>query len=478
MTRYQFELKGFFNHRLLKLAVNAENNCFYVGRLVMKSSKIFLLLCSLFLMFASMTGVIVGCGGSGGGGGGGTNNLDPGQTQTSNLQFSKSAYNFGNVTLGNAATLSVVVNNTGTTNLSITDLTLSDNNNFAIDQSAWGSGPHTVAAGMSGTIMVTFSPTVEASYSETLSITSDDAVNPTVAVALTGEGEAVSAYSVALNQVETDCSTNTVTAYVSVTDQDGFAVTDLTVSDFQISEDGGAPIVPGSVNFAKNTSLPLAVAVVMDYSGSIYESPNLIETIEDSVANFAGAIGAIDQTEIIKFASLVQRIQGFTTDRDLLDAAIYQVPVGLGTYTALYDAIYQGIDDVAQTHASRRAVLVLTDGHNNNQAGGHILDEVINLGKDSGVPVFTVRVGNDEYVDLLRQIASETGGQFFDSPDMDRVRTIYSQLSKILNNQYILTYPSVGTGADVSTVVSISHGTADGGTISNNSNVLSYPSCP
>jgi VWFA-related protein len=442
----------------------------------MKSGRNLITLCTLFLIIASMAFMLFGCGG------GSSNNSNAAQIQTGDLELSKSAYNFGNVTIGNTATLSVIISNTGTDTLSITNFALSDNSNFAIDPGECGTAPYSIAAGMSCAVIVTFSPTAEGSYSETLSITSDDPNTPTATATLTGEGTTISAYTVTLNQIETDCSTNTVTAYVSVTDQEGFAVTDLTVGDFSISEDGGAPIAPLSVDFAKNTSFQLSVAILMDYSGSVYDVPNLIETIENSVDGLVGTLRASDQAEIIKFASVVQKVQDFTADKALLDLAIYQVPVNIGAHTALYDAIYQGIDDAANTLTDRRAVLVLTDGFDSDGNGGpgsvHTLNQTIELGKTLGTPVFTVNVGANTYANLLQQIASETGGQYFDSPDTDRIQTIYSQLSNILNNQYVLTYTSVGTGADVNAVVSLQHDTGTGGTISDDSNALTYSSCP
>ena len=432
----------------------------------MKVGKKFLLLGSFLLIFAAMTGMLVGCGGSSSSGG-----SNGGDTEAPNLELSKATYNFGNVTLGNSATLSVIINNTGSKNLSITKLTISNNTNFSIDPS----GSFTVAAGLNRTVNVTFTPTVEGSYSEKLTITSNDADTPTATVTLTGEGVTVSAYSVVLNQIETDCSAGTVKAYVSVTDQEGFAVSGLTAADFTISEDGGAPTVPASVDFADSTTFPLSVAIAMDYSGSVYNVTNLLEIIEDSVSNFVDNLGAVDQAEIIKFATSVQTVQAFTTNKTLLNSAVYEVPTGIGDESMLYDAIYHSIEDAA-LQTSRRAVLVLTDGRDNGSA--HTLQEVIDLGKDYGVPVFTVGVGKNVSTAPLTQIASETGGQFFDSPDIERLRTIYSQLSEILNNQYVLTYTPAGTGADVDLVVTLQHAVAGGGTISDDSNTLTYTSCP
>jgi VWFA-related protein len=437
----------------------------------MRWSKNFLLVGSVLLISSVMSGILFGCGG----GGGDANNGNTDIAQTVNLQLNKTDFNFGNVTLGNAATVSVIISNTGTRNLSIESITLSENNNFTIDPGECGTDPYSIAAGTSCSVNATFAPIVEGSFSETLTIVSEDENNPTATVSFTGEGTALSAYSVALNQVETDCSTHTVTAYVSVADQEGFAVTDLAFGDFSIIEDGVAPIVPDSVDFVDNTSSPLSVAILMDYSGSVYQMENLTETIENSVASFVEAMGAADQSEIIKFATLIQRTQDFTADKALLDAAIYQVPTNIGSDTALYDAIYQGIDDAAQTQTTRRAVLVLTDGRNDVDVTVHPLQEGIELGIDLGVPVFTVGVGNYINVNVLNQIASETGGQFFDSPDTDRLLTIYSQLSNILKNQYIVTYTAAGTG---NTVVRLQHATAAGGTISSDSNALPYPSCP
>jgi Ca-activated chloride channel family protein len=172
--------------------------------------------------------------------------------------------------------------------------------------------------------------------------------------------------------------------------------------------------------------------------------------MEEAVADFVDQLGVDDEAEIVKFASEIEVVQGFTSDKDLLTNAIYY-PVDVGSHTRLYDAAWQAVDDIALGLKPRKAVIILTDGEDDDGTGdpisSHSLSEVINHANDIGVPLFTVGLGNINDA-VLEQMANDTGGQFFDSPTSDNLGNIYSQIAKVLfENQYILTYVSeLGTG--------------------------------
>lgn len=91
---------------------------------------------------------------------------------------------FGEVTLGTTADRTVEVRNTGTANLQVSGLS-TNNAAYSVVSPAM---PATVAPGNAITVTVRFAPTAEQPESGDLTITSDDADAPTVAVALSGTG--------------------------------------------------------------------------------------------------------------------------------------------------------------------------------------------------------------------------------------------------------------------------------------------------
>ena len=171
----------------------------------------------------------------------------------------------------------------------------------------------------------------------------------------------------------------------------------------------------------------------MDYSGSITDIQDAVDDMEESAANFVDQLrnlpGVVDEAEIIKFDTIVEVVQGFTSDKDLLKAAIY-APWDNGTETTLYDAVVKAVDDTALRSKDRKAVIVITDGEDIS-ASLQILNDVINDANNNGVPIFTVGLGNFNTA-ILQQMADDTGGQFFEATTSDNLRTIYQQLADVL----------------------------------------------
>ena len=208
-------------------------------------------------------------------------------------------------------------------------------------------------------------------------------------------------------------------------------------------------------SFVSQIFKPISVAIVLDYSGSITKKEENIIDMEAATAEFVDQLGVTDEAEIVKFATEIEVVQTFTSDKNLLTNAIYK-PADIGLDTSLYDAAWQAVDDTASRLKARKAVIVLTDGK--DTASNHNLSDVINHASDSGVPIFTIGVGNFDTA-ILEQMAEDTGGQFYKSDTLDNLRTIYRQLAELLfENQYILDYDSAlgaGLAADlkVKTVV-------------------------
>lgn len=99
------------------------------------------------------------------------------------IAVSTTSITFGQVLSGGTLDRVVTISNNGDLDLEVSAITVSAGE-FSIDEA----GPITVAGGAEATVTVTFSPVAEAASSATLTIASNDADQPSIEVALSGEG--------------------------------------------------------------------------------------------------------------------------------------------------------------------------------------------------------------------------------------------------------------------------------------------------
>lgn len=446
----------------------------------MKHGKAFVYSFGLFFLFAAFW---VGCGGGGGG-------ADPAPV----MSVSPATYDFGIVTEGNTAQpLEVKIANNGTANLQVSAITLSDTDNFRMDLNG-GVSPQntttpTIAPGQTCTLTISFTPQAVAAYGATLTIQASGLPNETVA--LKGISEPVTNLNVRINQVEAEnCNPDpgTVTSYISVSDQGGFAVAGLTPGNFKVFEKIGdnstertilsVSPVPDEVPYE-----PISVALLMDYSPTVRRNVEKVSDLEAAAALLVDQMGGSDEMEIIKFADEFS-VQDFTSGtnsgalKSFISDSTNSTEAVLGNLTRLYDVVWKGVTDTASRSNNRKVVIVITDGLDDNGAEPpqplsiKTLPEVIaEATKGSGIPVFTVGVGQ-VVVDVMNQLANDTGGQSFlptvdNSNELDYLSNVFNKkLGPLLfQYQYILNYLSgmaAGDTGDLTIQVATAGGAAVG----------------
>ena len=423
------------------------------------------LLSYMVFLFLLLPVAFLGCSGGGG---------DDPPAPRPIIKVLPSSYDFGVVTPGNSpAALEVEIQNNGSLALTVSDITLADPS-YVLNLNG-GSNPcdtasSTIPARGNCTLEITFLPSVDGTFDGTLTISSDDPDNPTLNVPLSGIREPELELNVRINQVgSTNCSgIPVVTAYVSVTDQGGYPVITLSQDDFLITEVGGYGGFPTEApSFVSDVSETISVALVMDYSGTIVGSQDAVDDMEESVAAFVANLGTDDEAEIIKFATTIAVAQDFTSNKTLLTDAI-NTSLDVGEHTALYDAVVKGVDDTDLRSKNRKAVIVITDGVDDDGLGNPIssnnLNDAINYANSNGIPIFTVGMGSIIDSAVLQQMADDTGGQFYNAINSDNLRNIYQQLADILfNDQYILTYNSgLGIGVTANLTIKATSATIEG----------------
>ncbi len=128
------------------------------------------------------------------------------QSGSASISVTPSSISFGSVASGVMNTQTVRINNSGNASLNISQASVSGSG-FSMSGL---STPATIPVGQSSTFTIAFGPTTTASYSGSLSITSNASNAPATTISLSGSGFVPIPHSVAMNWA---ASTSTVVGY-------------------------------------------------------------------------------------------------------------------------------------------------------------------------------------------------------------------------------------------------------------------------
>ena len=250
---------------------------------------------------------------------------------------------------------------------------------------------------------------------------------------------------ITINQIEVD-DFPTITAYTTVTDQDNNVISNLNENHFTVSEDSVAVTIDVQQT---GTYTPVTNVLVMDYSGSM-SSDDRTEA-EQGAHTFIDKMTSFDETAIIKFGTNVIVIQNFTSDKNLLHLAVNASYSGGTGSTALFDALYTGVELLIDQQGKYN-IIAYTDGYNN--VGSHTADNVITYANEHNIPIYTIGIGGADKA-TLQYISNNTGGNYYDAPNSSELENIYDSILNKLRNQYMITFetPNPFEDGSVRTVV-------------------------
>lgn len=148
-------------------------------------------------------------------------------------------------------------------------------------------------------------------------------------------------------------SRTTVAVPVSVFDQGGNVVRDLTRDDFTILDNGQQQDI---VNFASGLE-PFTAVVLVDTSASMILN---LDAARAAAEQFVIRMRPDDLAMVGSFSDRIAIGGRFTSDRDELLRALRE-DLHIGNPTRLFDAIHEGFGQLARA-AGRRVVMLFTDG--------------------------------------------------------------------------------------------------------------------
>jgi len=216
---------------------------------------------------------------------------------------------------------------------------------------------------------------------------------------------------------------------VTVTNDLGQHVSGLGQEHFQIFEDK----VEQSIAYFSTEDAPMSLGIVLDSSGSMNEGMDLARRNGGACTNVGTQE---DEYFLIVFSDKLKVNTDFTSDLQKLRAELLTVK-SKGN-TALYDAIYAGLNKVRNGQRPRKALVVVSDGIDNSSrySARSVRDAV----KETDVQLYLI--GN--YGDGgLTQLAEQTGGRSLTPRTRAyELGNICTQIVRELKNQYLLGYKS------------------------------------
>jgi Ca-activated chloride channel family protein len=226
-----------------------------------------------------------------------------------------------------------------------------------------------------------------------------------------------------------------VVLHATVVDEEHHPVSGLDRNAFSVLENG----VSEPITSFRREDIPVAMGIVVDNSGSMRDKR---DKVSQAVLNLIRASNPQDEIFVVNFSQRSYLDQDFTSDVNLLQAALHQVSAKGST--ALYDAIVASAVHLGNNaNLEKKVLLVITDGQDNmseetlqeasrrlEQANGPTLYAIGLLG--SGLQ----RSGRD----ALQDLAGGTGGVAYFPESLDQVDNITRSVAHDIRSQYRLAY--------------------------------------
>ncbi|HEX8089951.1 MAG TPA: VWA domain-containing protein [Blastocatellia bacterium] len=235
--------------------------------------------------------------------------------------------------------------------------------------------------------------------------------------------------------------TGVVNVTVSVTDPYGRFVTGLGKDHFDVFDDK----VKQQIAHFTDEDSPVSLGIVYDVSGSMKE--RIVRSVK-ALRRFIDTSHDDDDFFLIGFNDRAKLVQDFTPSGDqVLGHLMFVQPKGS---TALYDAAYLAVEKVQQGRHSKKALLIISDGQDNNSR--YTYKELRNRVKEADVQIYAIGI-TDPATDslagfgrgVLEEITRMTGGRVFfpnayNEPELVEICT---RIALELRHQYSIGfYPS------------------------------------
>lgn len=239
-------------------------------------------------------------------------------------------------------------------------------------------------------------------------------------------------------------NTDLISLNVTVTDIRGRYISGLNKNAFTVIDNK----IPQEITFFSDDDVPVSLGIVFDFSGSM--SGDKIKRSREALSRFLETSHERDEYFLIGFNSRPQLLLDKTRDsKAVLDKLTFVHPHG---ETAFYDACYLGVEKVTHGTHPKRAILIISDGQDNNSR--YTFRDLRRLLKESDVIIYAIGIegANDGLLGMqgqaiLDEIAAVSGGMAFFPSTAAEMDNVFERIAVELRHQYAIGYkPTNFTG--------------------------------
>jgi Ca-activated chloride channel homolog len=220
---------------------------------------------------------------------------------------------------------------------------------------------------------------------------------------------------------------------VSVTDHLNRYVTGLENEHFKVYEDN----IEQAVSHFSQEAAPISAGIVFDVSASMKDNNN-IRKAKNAITRFLKSGNPVDEYFLITFNNKTKLALSFTDQSSSLEnEAAFQ---RAGGTTALYDAVYRGLDQIKRGAHEKKALIVISDGEDNSSR--YTSTEIREFAKEMDVQVYAIGqigllgTGSSE----LQRIVNISGGRAFFPNNFNELDYYIDLIHAELRSQYVLGY--------------------------------------
>ena len=232
---------------------------------------------------------------------------------------------------------------------------------------------------------------------------------------------------------------NRVNMLFTVSDKKGRFVTNLAKDEFEVIESKKPQSI---MEFSAESDLPLRLAILIDSSNSIRDRFRFQQ--EAAVEFINSVMRPQDKAVVVSFDTGPELVADLTNDTGTLAKAVRDLRPGGGT--ALYDAVFFACREKLQQdqprHKFRRALVVLTDGEDNQSR--YSRDQALEIAHKADVVIYAISTNitgiQTDGDKVLKYFASETGGQTFFPFKVQDLAQSFENIANELRHQYSILY--------------------------------------
>ena len=231
---------------------------------------------------------------------------------------------------------------------------------------------------------------------------------------------------------------NVVLVPVVVADAMNHPIIGLEKQNFELSDNGEQE----EIQYFSAEDAPISVGLLVDVSKSMTDK---VDSEREAVSEFFKNANQQDDYFVVAFSSHPEMLTEVTQSIGTIEGKLGSV-VPNGS-TALLDAIATAMSHLRSAKYKRRALLIISDGGDNNSH--HKYREIKSLVRDSDVEVYAIGLFDtaffktyEEYMGKkwLSEITDATGGRTVAVDNISKMGEAAAAISTEMRNQYVLGY--------------------------------------